>query len=111
MKTKTQIKQKGFQKSVNELDLITFVQTYSEVKINQRLSGFRELFYRNLKLGEVQVFDKEKRSYYDKRWILEDLTTKPFHLQNDSFENLLENNKKRIEGIIQEYKQFHIDLE
>jgi hypothetical protein len=50
------------------------------------------------------VYDKYKTSFYDKRFINSDLTTKPFHLQNDNFDLLIENNEKMLEQIINSYK-------
>ena len=69
-----------------------------------RLIGFFESFVRDLSFTTMLVYDKYKTSFYDKRFINSDLTTKPFHLQNDNFDLLIENNEKMLEQIINSYK-------
>jgi len=97
------IKMKGFGRLQHD-NFELFISQYFNPKKQNRMVGFMEAFNRELPLNLVLVYDKFKRSVYDKRWIKSDLSTKPFHLQNDDFEKMIENNKYYIKKIINGYK-------
>jgi hypothetical protein len=92
-------KMKGFSK-VKPDSIQDFVGNYLKPKRIFRPAGFFESIRRNLKPGEILVFDKEKSTLYDKRWILPDLTTKPFNIDTENFEELIANNEKMILELI-----------
>ena len=103
------IKLKGFgnlkQTNKSLFDKFENIIVNYEKPIKQnRLIGFFESFVRDLSFTTMLVYDKYKTSFYDKRFINSDLTTKPFHLQNDNFDLLIENNEKMLEQIINSYK-------
>lgn len=95
----TRVKMKGFGK-ITSNSLETFITSYFDGKKQNRLIGFLESFVRDLPLNTMLVFNKFKTSIYDKRWILDDFTTKAFHLQNDDFNEMIKNNEKQIIKLI-----------
>lgn len=97
------VKMKGFGKLSYD-NLNVFVSDYFEPKKQHRLVGFMESFNRKMDKNLVLVYDKFKSSVYDKRWILSDLTTKPFDLDNDNYFELVKNNEFYINKIIEKYK-------
>lgn len=107
---KITIKMKGFgsiDKTHKEYfkNFNTFISKYRDGIWQNRLIGFFEAFVKDLPFGVVLVFEKYKNTTYDKRWINSDLSTKPFHLQNDSIDLLMENNSKMIDKIIEKYSE------
>lgn len=81
----------------------SFIQKYQEPIRQNRLIGFFESFVRDMPFSVVLVYDKYKQNVYDKRWINKDLTTRPFHLQHDNFDDMIKNNRKMIDMIIERY--------
>ena len=98
------IKMKGFGR-ISVENFNDFIVNYKEGKRQNRMIGFMESFVRKLPFKTVLVYDKYKTNVYDKRWINSDLTTKPFDLNNDDFDDLIENNAKMIGKIIETYSQ------
>jgi hypothetical protein len=104
MKKVNYVKMKGFGKlSYSDFDM--FVSEYRDSKKQNRMIGFLESFNRRMPLNTILVFEKFKTGTYDKRWILKDLTTKPFDLDNDDYDKLIKNNQKIIKNIILSYKK------
>lgn len=96
------IKMKGFGKiKVNNFK--DFITEYYEGKKQMRLIGLLESFKRNKSMRTILVYDKYKTHCYDKRVILDDLTTRPIDLNKDDFEKVKENNFKLINRIIEKY--------
>lgn len=98
------VKMKGFG-ALSYENFADFPENYFQPKRNWRVAGFFEVIKRKMKLGEVVVFNKQKISVYDKRWINEDFTTRPFHMQNDDFNEMKRNNLEKIVQIVQKYKR------
>lgn len=97
------IKMKGFGK-LESNDFNDFICNFENGKKQNRLIGFMESFKRNIPFNTMLVFDKYKQLLYDKRFINDDLTTKPFNLDIDDFNGMIENNKIQLRKIINKYK-------
>lgn len=97
-------KMKGFGRVKYE-QFEQFVIQYLKPKRQWRPAGFLEVINRGLQPNEIIVFDKEKSAFYDKRWIMSDLTTVPFNIDCENLEELIKNNQKMIRRIIQRYKE------
>jgi len=101
--TDIQVKMKGFGK-LTENNFELFISHFKEPKKQNRMIGFMESYNRELPLNLVLVYDKFKNSVYDKRFILPDLTTRAFELDNDDFDDLIKKYKYYIEKIINDYR-------
>jgi hypothetical protein len=110
-KDKRKTKMKGFsnriqsvkQKKENKIvknTIKNFCSDYLKPKMQFRPTKLKETLNRRLHPHTVVVFPKTKRSFYDKRWINEDFTTKPFNIDLDNFEDLKSNNRKMILKLI-----------
>jgi hypothetical protein len=97
-------KMKGFPKKKRYENINQFIIDYLEPKELNRMIGYLEHYKREKDLRTVIYQVKQKHSFYDKRWINDDLTTRPFHLQNDNFNELIVNNAKKIMEIIHKYE-------
>lgn len=97
-----EVKMKGFHIEEN-----ISLEDYSEFYLNEfnqfRPAKLKETFKRKLNPYLVLVFQKQKHTFYDKRWINKDLTTKPFNKDKEKFEDLQVNNELRIKEIVQKY--------
>jgi len=97
------VKMKGFGKLL-ESNFRFFISHFKSGKKQNRMIGFIESFNRGLPLNMVLVYDKFKRSVYDKRFINADLTTRAFDLDKDNYDALVKNNEYYIQKIINDYK-------
>lgn len=100
------VKMKGFGK-ITYNNFHIFITDYFKPKRQNRLIGFMESFSRKLPKNIVLVYDKFKNSVYDKRWILPNLTTKPFNLDYDNYDDLVKNNEFYINQIIKNNKNVY----
>lgn len=91
----SEAKMKGFTID-SKITIKEYAQQYLLAHKQFRPAKFKEIMKRGLANNEVVVFDKYKSSFYDKRWINEDFTTKPFNIDTDNFEELQDNNRKMI---------------
>lgn len=98
------VKMKGFGK-IKANSFEGFIQDYRKGKKQHRPIGFFESFVREKPLNTILVYPKYKTHTYDKRWILKDLTTRPFNLERDDYNEMLENNERMIEKIISNYSK------
>ena len=101
LKNKVSYKMKGFGNSeqknaVQYKSIENFKENYLNTKIKHRQIGFLESFIRKKALNTFLIQEKRKNVLYDKRWILSDLTTKPFNIDSDNFTEMTENNNKMI---------------
>lgn len=92
-------KMKGFGKK-GKYTFNSFLASYFNPKKQHRQVGFFESFKMKLDKKTMRVFEKFKNNVYDKRWILDDFTTKPFNLDNENFNDLIVNNTKQIKKLI-----------
>ena len=97
------VKMKGFGKLL-ESNFKFFISHFKSGKKQNRMIGFIESFNRGLPLNMVLVYDKFKRSVYDKRFINSDLTTRAFDLEKDNYDDLIKNNEYYIQKIINSYR-------
>ena len=102
-------KMKGFGKQIFE-NFDDFAINYFMPKKNWRVAGFFEVLRsqnhgNKLNFGEIIVYDKFKRSVYDKRVILDDLTTRPIDFSKETMLDVQEHNAEKIRQIIYNYKQ------
>lgn len=94
------VKMKGFRSKTKVTSFQEFIKSYFHYALEPRLIGIKESYHRNIPLGTMLVIHKQKQHIYDKRFICDDLTTLPFHI-DDNYDHLVKNNYKMIETIIQ----------
>lgn len=85
-------------KGINDKTIKTADEYMNYLKkgiLQQRIESITMILRRGLKAGAVSIFKKKKTSYYDKRAILPDLTTRPIS-KDDNIGKIIENNKLLI---------------
>jgi len=98
-----EVKMKGFGRlTTNNFNF--FISHFKSAKKQNRMIGFMESYNRELPLNLVLVYNKFKRSVYDKRFINSDLTTRAFELNKDDYNKLIQNNEYYIQKILNDYQ-------
>lgn len=96
-------KMKGF--TQDSKSLLEFTKLYLMRHKVMEIAKLKKTLRRGLHPYEVIITYKEKQSFYDKRWIQSDLSTKPIDVSDD-LNDVAKHNYELIKRLIDEFKEF-----